>query len=67
MKNSKIRSVLNFLLLFTFTAIVLYFSLKDNYEMIMYDCIVEKLEYKGKGKKLAIKSTNIVFKYNKKD
>ena len=39
----------------------------DNYEMIMYDCIVEKLEYKGKGKKLAIKSTNIVFKYNKKD
>lgn len=35
MKNSKIRSGLNFLLLFTFTAIVLYFSLKDNYEMII--------------------------------
>lgn len=35
MKNKKIRSFFNFLLLFSFTALVLYFSLKDNYEQIM--------------------------------
>lgn len=39
----------------------------DDYEMIMYDCFVEIMQHKGKGKKISIKSSNIEFKYNKKD
>lgn len=39
MKSKKIRSLFNFLLLFSFTALVLYFSLKDNYEQIITQII----------------------------
>lgn len=35
MKNKKFRSVFNFTLLFVITALVLYFSLKDDYETII--------------------------------
>lgn len=35
MKNKKIRSIFNFTLLFIITALVLYFSLKDDYETIV--------------------------------
>ena len=35
MKNKKIRSIGNFILLFIITALVLYFSLKDDYETII--------------------------------
>lgn len=35
MKNKKIRSIFNFCLLLAFTLLVLYFSLKDNYEVIL--------------------------------
>ena len=36
MKNKKNRTFLNFIILFIITALVLYFSLKDDYEMIVY-------------------------------
>lgn len=36
MKNKKNRNFLNFLILFIITALVLYFSLKDDYETIVY-------------------------------
>lgn len=39
MKNSKIRAIFNFILLFGFTVLVLYFSLKDNYEQIIKQII----------------------------
>ena len=39
MKNKKLQSILNFILLFTFTGFVLYFSLKDNYESIIKEII----------------------------
>lgn len=39
MKNKKVRAFFNFSLLFGFTALVLYFSLKDNYEQIINQII----------------------------
>ena len=35
MKNKKLQAFLNFLILFFLTALVLYFSLKDNFELIV--------------------------------
>lgn len=39
MKNKSIRSILNFVLLFAITAVVLYFSLKDDYETIIHQIL----------------------------
>ena len=39
MKNKKFRSIFNFILLFVITALVLYFSLKDDYEIIIYQIL----------------------------